>query len=418
MQPVETSGADTRQKWNNLVWGKEMGPLQGLKVLDVSRYIAGPYCAMLLGDLGADVVKVEKPKTGEETRTIEPLVGGDSLFVMVFNRNKKSISLNLRDSRGQQILRELAAEADILVENFRPGVMEKMDCGWDRLRALNPRLIMARISGYGHEGPNSDRPCFDAVAQAASGLMSMTGSPDGPPTLMGTTVVDHTTALHATIGILAALQARNTTGFGQVVRTALLDSALSMLMTAIPAYKLLGDEAQRFGNRDRFGAPSNSYKTSEGAWVQIVAGGDTRFIRFVEATGLTHLGQDSRFGSNADRRANVDALEEEIRPWMYSRTAKEVVEIMAKFSVPCAKVAEICDVVSDPQLRYREQIIEIEHAVAGKIPMQGFVTRLSETDLSVRHPVPMAGQHTEEVLSEWIGYDRDDVAHLKSNNLV
>ena len=395
-----------------------MGPLQGLKVLDVSRYIAGPYCAMLLGDLGADVVKVEKLKTGEETRGIEPLIGGDSLFFMVFNRNKKSLTLNLRDPRGQEILRELAAEADILVENFRPGVMEKMGCGWETLHELNPRLIMARISGYGDEGPNSDRPCFDAVAQAASGLMSMTGSRDGPPTLMGTTVVDHTTALHASLGILAALQARNTTGLGQVVRVALIDSALSMLMTAIPAYQLLGEEAQRFGNRDRFGAPSNSYVTSEGARVQIVAGGDSRFARFVEATGLTHLGVDPRFASNAERRANVDALEEEIHPWMGSRTANEVVEIMAKFSVPCAKVAEIADVVADPQLRHRGQIIEIEHAEAGKIPMHGFVTRLSETDLSVRHPIPTAGQHTAEILSEWIDYDREEVAALQSDSVV
>ena len=395
-----------------------MGPLQGLKVLDVSRYIAGPYCAMLLGDLGADVVKVEKLKTGEETRGIEPLIGGDSLFFMVFNRNKKSLTLNLRDPRGQEILRELAAEADILVENFRPGVMEKMGCGWETLHELNPRLIMARISGYGDEGPNSDRPCFDAVAQEPSGLMSMTGSRDGAPTLMGTTVVDHATALHASLGILAALQARNTTGFGQVVRVALIDSALSMLMTAIPAYQLLGEEAQRFGNRDRFGAPSNSYVTSEGARVQIVAGGDSRFARFVEATGLTHLGVEPRFASNAERRANVDALEEEIHPWMGSRTANEVVEIMAKFSVPCAKVAEIADVVADPQLRHRGQIIEIEHAEAGKIPMHGFVTRLSETDLSVRHPIPTAGQHTAEILSEWIDYDREEVAALQSDSVV
>jgi CoA:oxalate CoA-transferase len=373
---------------------------------------------MLLGDLGADVVKVEKLKTGEETRGIEPLIGGDSLFFMVFNRNKKSVTLNLRDPRGQEILRELAAEADILVENFRPGVMEKMGCGWETLHELNPRLIMARISGYGDEGPNSDRPCFDAVAQAASGLMSMTGSRDGPPTLMGTTVVDHATALHASLGILAALQARNTTGFGQVVRVALIDSALSMLMTAIPAYQLLGEEAQRFGNRDRFGAPSNSYVTSDGARVQIVAGGDSRFARFVEATGLTHLGVDPRFASNAERRANVDALEEEIHPWMGSRTANEVVEIMAKFSVPCAKVAEIADVVADPQLRHRGQIIEIEHAEAGKIPMHGFVTRLSETDLSVRHPIPTAGQHTAEILSEWIDYDREEVAALQSDSVV
>ena len=395
-----------------------MGPLQGLKVVDVSRYIAGPYCAMLLGDLGAEVIKVEKIKTGEETRGIEPLIGGDSLFFMVFNRNKKSITLNLRDPLGQEILRKLATEADILIENFRPGIMEKMGCGWEVLHELNPQLIMARISGYGHEGPNSDRPCFDAIAQAASGLMSMTGAPDGPPTLMGTTVVDHTAALHTSLGILAALQARNTTGVGQVVRSSLIDSALSMLMTAIPAYQLLGEEAQRFGSRDRFGAPSNSYVTSDGARVQIVAGGDTRFARFVEATGLTHLGMDPRFGSNADRRANVDSLEEIIKPWMCVRTADEIVETMARFSVPCAKVAEIADVIDDPQLRHRGQIIEIEHPEAGKIPMHGFATRLSDTDLSVRYPVPTAGQHTSEILNDWIDYDHDRVAALKVDGVV
>jgi len=395
-----------------------IGPLQGVKVVDVSRYIAGPYCAMLLGDLGAEVIKIEKIKTGEETRGIEPLIGGDSLFFMVFNRNKKSITLNLRDPLGQEILRKLATEADILIENFRPGIMEKMGCGWEVLHELNPQLIMARISGYGHEGPNSDRPCFDAIAQAASGLMSMTGAPDGPPTLMGTTVVDHTAALHTTLGILAALQARNTTGVGQIVRSSLIDSALSMLMTAIPAYRLLGEEAQRLGNRDRFGAPSNSYVTSDGARVQIVAGGDSRFARFVEATGLTHLGMDSRFGCNADRRSNVDALEEMIKPWMCVRTADEIVETMARFSVPCAKVAEISDVIDDPQLRHRGQIIEIEHPEAGKIPMHGFATRLSDTDLSARYPVPTAGQHTSEILNDWIDYDHDRVVALKADDVV
>ena len=395
-----------------------MGPLQGLKVLDVSRYIAGPYCAMLLGDLGADVVKVEKPKTGEETRGIEPLVGGDSLFVMVFNRNKKSVTLNLRDPRGQEVLRELAAEADILIENFRPGIMEKMGCGWETLHKLNSRLIMASISGFGHEGPISGRPCFDAVAQAASGLMSMTGSPDGPPTLMGTTVVDHTTALHTTLGILAALQARNTTGTGQIVRSTLMDSALSLLMTAIPAYRLLGQEAARHGNRDRFGAPSNSYQSSDGALVQIVAGGDARFTRFIEATGLSYLSEDPRFSSNSGRRQNVDSLEQEIEPWMRARTATEIVEIMAEHGIPCAKVVGISEVIDDPQLRYRKQIIDVEHAQAGTIPMQGFVTRLSDTDLSIRHPIPTAGQHTTEVLRDWINYDNNEVEELKSKEIV
>ena len=183
------------------------GALEGLKVLDVSRFVAGPFCAMMLGDLGAEVVKVEKPGTGEDIRRVPPRLGGDSLFVMAFNRNKRSLTLDLRHPRGQEVLRALATRADILVENFRPGVMEAMGCGWDVLSALNEWLIMARISGYGQDGPYADRPTFDAIAQAASGMMEMTGAADGPPTMAGTTVIDHTTGLHATVGVLAALEA-------------------------------------------------------------------------------------------------------------------------------------------------------------------------------------------------------------------
>lgn len=394
------------------------GPLAGLKVLDLSRFVAGPYCAMQLGDLGAEVVKVEKPETGEEIRTIEPTMGGDSLFVMMFNRNKKSLGLKLSDPRGQEILRELVAEADILVENFRPGVMEARGMGWDTLSAINPRLIMARISGYGQDGPHSQRACFDAIAQAESGIMHITGQPDGPPTIAGTTIIDHTTGMHALIGILAALHARDQNGRGQLVDCALLDSALAMLMTVLPEHKLFGREFGRTGNRDRYGAPANSFPTADGRWVHLVAGGDPRFGRFVKATGMEHLLNDPRFVDNSHRKANVEPLEAEITTWTKSKTADEIIELLNDAGVPCGKVSDFDDVLQNPQLAHRDQIVEVEHPKAGKVPMQGFVTKLSDTPASIREPVPTPGQHSADILRGWLGYDDDRITALTDSGIL
>ncbi|MDP6352616.1 MAG: CoA transferase [Alphaproteobacteria bacterium] len=388
------------------------GALDGLKVLDLSRYVAGPYCAMLLGDLGADVVKVEKPETGEDVRQVPPLVGGDSLFVMMFNRNKRSITVDTRDSRGQALIRELAGEADILVENFRPGVMEAMGCGWEVLAEANPRLIMARISGWGQDGPHAARPSFDAIAQAASGLMEMTGPADGPATLAGTTVIDHSTGLHALIGILAALAARQRTGCRQLIDTALFDSALSMLMTAIPAHALLDEPTPRDGNRDRYGAPANTFDCAGGGQIHIMAGGDTRFARFARAAGLDWMLEDERFATGPARRENVEVLERTIEAWTRTCQAEALEELLATAGVPCAKLRSIGELIDHPQVRHREQIIEIDHPVAGKVPMQGFVAKLSATPSALRKPVPRPGQHSAEVLADWLGWDSARIAAL------
>jgi crotonobetainyl-CoA:carnitine CoA-transferase CaiB-like acyl-CoA transferase len=388
------------------------GPLADLKVLDLSRFVAGPWCAMLLGDLGADVVKVEKPGEGEDIRRAPPRVGGDSLFAIVFNRNKRSLTLDFRNERGQELLRELAARADVLVENFRPGVMEAMGCGWEVLKARNPRLIMARISGYGQEGPDAGRPSFDAIAQAESGLMAITGAPDGPPTLVGTTIVDHAAGLHAAVGILSALEARHRTGRGQVVEVALLDSALSLLMTAIPRQALLGEATERTGNRDRFGAPANTFPTADGALVYIVAGGEERYARFARAAGLDALLEDPRFADNDLRLANADVLEGAITAWTRTRDAADIVALMAEARVPCGKVCAIAEVLANPQLRHRRQIVEVEHADAGPVPMQGFVAKLSETPAALTGSVPKPGQHNEQVLADWLGYGAEALRDL------
>ena len=289
--------------------GPPAGALDGIRVVDLSRYIAGPYCAMLLGDMGADVIKVEPPGRGENSRAFGPFVAGESLYSMVFNRNKRSLTLDLRSDQGKELLRSLLRKADVLVENFVPGTLEAMGFDWDTLKALNPRLIVTRISGFGQSGPLSRKPCFDVIAQTMSGLMDITGEAGGRPTMSGTYIVDYSTGLYATIGTLGAMQARNRTGMGQIVDVALLDSAMSMLMTAIPEQMLFGRTMTRRGNRDRYGAPANTFPTSDGAWVHLAVAGEPMFRALCNAMGRPALADDPRFKDNTARMENVEELE-------------------------------------------------------------------------------------------------------------
>ena len=388
------------------------GPLQGIKVLDLCRYISGPFCTMQLGDMGADIVKVER-KEGEETRAITPKIAGESLYVMMYNRNKRDLGLDFRHPDALAILKDLAAQCDVLVENFRPGTLEAMGLGWDVLHALNPRLVVVRISGFGQDGPIANRPCFDVIAQATSGLMSMTGAAEGPPTMAGTFMIDYATGLYAVIGTLAAIQARNHTGIGQVVDVSLLDSAVSFLMTAIPEYLLLGREATRNGTRDRFVAPANNFQSGDGEWVHISAGTDALFPRFAKVAGLPGLLEDPRFENVAARVRNVQAVEDEVSKFAARHTAEQIVLLMEQAGVPCAKVARISDVVADPQLRHRNQIVELDVPSAGKVPMHGLSIKFSGTPGSIRRPPPRIGEHTDEVLADWAGYSSDKIAALR-----
>ncbi|MHB1005031.1 MAG: CaiB/BaiF CoA transferase family protein [Chloroflexota bacterium] len=393
------------------------GALDGVRVLDLGRFVAGPHCAMLLGDLGADVVKVERP-TGDDSRSMPPQINGESLAFMVGNRNKRGITLNFRHPRAQEILRALACEADVLVENFLPGTMEKMGCGWDTLHELNPRLIMVRISGFGQSGPYSQRPCFDTIAWAMSGLMDLTGEPDGPPLRTGTLVVDCSTGLYATIGILAALRARDRTGRGQLMDLALFESAMSFLLTAIPDYVLFGELSARMGNRDRHSAPSTAFKAGDGAWVMLGVGNDSQFIRLVDAMQMQHLLEDARFNSHDARLENVVELEHVVGEWVAGRTADEVVRVLEEVGVPGAKVATVADLIENPQVKYRGQIAELDHPKAGRIPMQGNIMKLSETPGTIRRPPPSLGEHNGEVLAEWLGYSPQQVENLQAEGVL
>jgi crotonobetainyl-CoA:carnitine CoA-transferase CaiB-like acyl-CoA transferase len=396
----------------------QAGPLDGVRVLDLSRFIAGPYCAMLLGDMGADVIKVEPPGRGEHSRAFAPFVEGESLYTMVFNRNKRSLTLDLRAEAGKALLRELLAKADVLVENYVPGTLENMGFDWDVLQEINPRLIVTRISGFGQTGPLSRKPCFDVIAQTMSGLMDITGETDGRPTMAGAYVVDYSTGLYATIGTLGALQARQRTGAGQVVDVALLDSALSMLMTAIPEQLLLGRTMTRRGNRDRYGAPANTFPTLDGEWVHLASAGEPMFRALMRTLGRPELADDARFCDNDARMTNVDALEQIIAAWTGTLTAAQLLDALQAIGMPSAKVARVSELVENPHLAHRGQLLEMQHPKAGTIPMQGFSVRFTASPMCLRHAPPMLGQHTDEVLREWLALERERIEQLRQSKVV
>jgi crotonobetainyl-CoA:carnitine CoA-transferase CaiB-like acyl-CoA transferase len=390
-----------------------MTSLAGVRVLDLSRFIAGPYCAMMLGDMGAEVVKIEPPGQGEYARRALPAVNGQSLYTFVVNRNKKSLAVDLRHEDGLRVLHELVAQADVLVENFRPGTMEQMGLGWEAVHKLNPRLVMARISGFGQDGPLAGKQCFDGVAQAMSGLMDMTGAQDGPPTMIGSFMCDYTTGMYAALGILAALHARHASGKGQLVDVSLLESATSMLMTAIPQQKLFGTTMTRVGNRDRFVAPSNTFATGDGRYVLMVGGDDNMFPRVVRAMEQPALLNDPRFASMASRLEHRDAVEGIVGEWMRLHDADDIVARLEAQGVPCAKVATVDEVVDNPQLRHRGAIADIAFGDA-TVPVQGVTIHLSGTPLSIRGAMPDVGAHSGEVLAQWLGYAPARVAALRT----
>jgi crotonobetainyl-CoA:carnitine CoA-transferase CaiB-like acyl-CoA transferase len=396
----------------------EAGALDDLRVVDLSRFIAGPYCAMLLGDMGADVVKVEPRDRGESSRSFAPFVEGESLYTMVFNRNKRSLTLDLRSDQGKEILRDLLRKADVLVENFVPGTLETMGFDWDTLKALNPRLIVTRISGFGQSGPLSNKPCFDVIAQSMSGLMDITGETDGRPTMAGTYVVDYSTGLYATIGTLGALQTRNRTGTGQIVDVALLDSALSMLMTAIPEQILHGRTMTRAGNRDRYGAPCNTFRTRDDAWVHIAVAGETMFQALANAMGQADLADDDRFRNNTARMDNVEELEIRISEWTETQTAAELLDTLQAIGVPSAKVASVADLVDDAHLAHRGRILDMEHPKAGTVPMQGFSVKFGSSPMRLRHPPPMLGEHTNAILTEWLAMTPERIDRLREGGTI
>jgi crotonobetainyl-CoA:carnitine CoA-transferase CaiB-like acyl-CoA transferase len=331
---------------------------------------------------------------------------------MVFNRNKRSVAIDLRDPDGRRLLRELAGKADVLVENFRPGTMEKMGCGWEELHALNPRLIMARISGFGQDA--GDEPCFDTAAQAGSGIMAITGQPGGPPTMAGTCVVDYSAGLHGTIGVLAALEARHRTGRGQVVDVSLMGSAVSLLMTAIPEMRLFDRELTRVGNQDRYAAPGQTFRSHDGVWIHVVGGNDGPFPRLMTLIGRPGMIADPRFATlpaRCDHRPELEAL---VGEWIARHSADETLALLREAGVPAARVATIAEVAGDEKMWKRGFIVEVEHPVAGPVPMQGLPIRLSDTPTAIRIAAPVLGAHNAEVANDWLGVPLETVTSRRA----
>ena len=395
-----------------------MGALSGLKVIDLSRVIAGPHCTMILGDLGAEIIKIEKKGEGDISRGYAPYYEGESTYFMTHNRNKKSISLNFRHPKALDILYSLIKDADVLVENFKAGTLEKMGLAPEKLLELNPRLVITRISGFGQDGPYSSKPCFDAVAQSLSGLMDITGFPDGAPTMIGTYVCDLASGLYAVIGTLAALQSRNVTGRGQVVDISLLDCACGLTHSAIINYYLLGQVTRRNGNQDRASWPATFYPSKDGKLVFIHAGQDPAFAQLCKMIGREDLLADPEYRHLTGRANHIKECDDIVTSWTTSKNYEEILKLCEEHGIPCAKVNDMEDMVHDEQLIYRKMIRQVEDKKFGTITTSGPVIKMSETNPDVYCTAPRLGEHNLEVYSEKLGFSEEEIKQMEEDGLI
>ncbi|NNM74665.1 CaiB/BaiF CoA transferase family protein [Enterovirga aerilata] len=393
------------------------GPLTGLKVIELGQLIAAPFATRLLAEFGATVIKVEPPGTGDPLRKWRKTHDGTSLWSYVQSRNKHSVTIDLKAPEGQDIVRRLASEADVVVENFRPGTLEKWGLGFEELAKLNPRIVLVRLSGYGQTGPYRERPGFGVIGEAIGGIRYTTGSPDRPPSRVGVSIGDSLAALHAVIGTLMAIVdiARNG-GTGQVVDVSLYESVFNIMESLIPEYGVLGEIRERSGGALPGIAPTNAYEARDG-YVLIAGNGDSIFRRLMKAIGRDDIGQDPRFADNAGRAAEADLIDAAIEAWTKERTAEEALAVMNEASVPAGRIYNAADIMGDPHYRAREMIIETRLPDGTPMPVPGIVPKLSRTPGSMRWLGPKLGEHTDQVLAE-AGYSAEEVADLRRRGIV
>jgi len=376
------------------------GPLEGTFVLDLTRVLAGPYCTMLLADLGARVVKVEAPERGDDARQIGPFVGGVSAYFLSLNRGKQSIALDLREEADRAIFEKLLAKADVLVENFRPGVMERLGLGFSQLHARLPRLVVASTSGFGQTGPYARRPAYDVVVQAMGGIMSLTGHPGGPPTRVGTSTGDITAGLFTALGILAALCERAQTGMGRHVDVAMLDCQVATLENAIARYVATGEVPGPLGSRHPSIAPFQAFATGDGHLV-VAAGNDALFAKLAALLGRPELTEDPRFRSNEERTRNVAALAGELAPVFATRSTDAWLAALEEGGIPCGPLNDVAQVLADPQVRARNMVVTALDPDAGRVTLAGNPVKLSGVeDPETRGPAPRLDEHREALLAE------------------
>jgi formyl-CoA transferase len=389
------------------------GPLDGIRVLDLTRILAGPYCTMFLGDLGAEVVKIEQPGVGDDTRGWgPPFVAGESAYFLSINRNKKSVTLDLKSKRGAELLRRLAEKADVLLENFRPGAMDRLGLGEAQMRGLNPRLIYASLSAFGADGPMKDSPGYDLILQAGAGLMSITGMPDGEPTKVGVAIIDVVAGLMLGKSIVAALFARERSGTGQKIETSLLEAAVASLINVGTNYLVSGEIPGRWGNAHPSIVPFQSFKTSDG-YLVVAAASERIWPRLCAALDMAKLADDPRFATNAQRVEHREELIGMLAPAFIKKDTTTWVRLLSGAEVPCSPVQTIDQVFSSPQVLHRKMLVEVKHPKAGTIALAGLPVKLAGTPASVRLPPPLLGEHTEEVLRSWLGMDGEEIAELR-----
>ncbi|MDE0682069.1 MAG: CoA transferase [Candidatus Poribacteria bacterium] len=393
------------------------GPLDGIKVLDLTRVLAGPYATMLLGDLGAEVIKIEQPSIGDESRNFGPFKNGFSLYFMSVNRGKRSITLNLKTGRGQAIFKQLLAHTDIVVENFRPGTMEKLGLDYDTLKTEHPSLIYAACSGFGQTGPYAQQGAYDMIIQGMGGIISITGEPEGPPVRVGTSISDITAALFTTIGVLSALHHRNQTGKGQFVDVAMLDSLVAVLENAVVRYFATGEAPKPLGARHPAITPFEAFASADGH-VIIALGNDTLWAKFCEHVNRQDLISDERFRTNAGRTENHAELFPILSDIMSQRATDDWINALGQIGVPCGPINTMDKVVSHPQVQAREMIARIVHQITGEVEVPGVPIKLSETPGNVDAPAPSLGEHTTEVLTNILKMPPDEVAKLKQDGIV
>lgn len=391
-------------------------PLQGIRVLDLSRFIAGPICGQILGDFGAEVVKVERPG-GEDSRHHDPYFKGESLFTMLYNRNKYGITLDTRHPEAIGILEKLIEWADVVIENYRPGTIEQMGIGYERMRALKPDIILVSISGFGQTGPDSRRALFDAIAQASSGLMSITGDPDGAPTLTGTYVSDYVTGYQGAMGAFGAIMHKWRTGEGQLVDVASLDSSFALLGTRLIAHLMLGRAMPRSGSRDLLTAPVNVYACLDGS-IYIQAGTQSLFPKLCKVMNRPDLIDDERYASVDARMQHQAELEMIVAEWSIKQTAVDLGQQLDEAGIPNAKVATVADVAASPQIAARGMIAEVEHASLGSLRFPASPIKMEKSRQDVYKAPPTVGEDNDDVYSRILGLSREAIAQLRSSGAI
>jgi crotonobetainyl-CoA:carnitine CoA-transferase CaiB-like acyl-CoA transferase len=394
------------------------GALNGIRVLDLTRVLAGPFCTMLLGDMGAEIIKIEVPGHGDDSRSYPPFIGEESAYFMNLNRNKKSIVLNLKHPKAKAIFLDLVERSDVVFENFRPGTMEKLGLGYETLKARNPRIVYSCISGFGHTGPYKDLPGYDIVGQAMGGIMSITGWPESPPTRTGTAIADVLAGLSACIGILTSLLAVRDGRPGQKVDIALVDSVVSAMETIIQIYLVENRIPQRTGNRYEFIYPYDTFKAGDG-WVIIAVGNNKLWQDFCRAINRLDLVDHEAYKDNYDRVKAHAEVKRIVEEWTGKKSVKEIVDFLLSKQIPCAPLYTVKDVVEDQHIAVaRRMIREVEHPVAGKMKVIGSPINLSETPAEVNSAAPLLGEHTELILKDILNLSETQIAALKKESAI